>query len=222
MRTPRRQGQTKEDKSAKPAARSAGHGFRLKSQISNLKFPLVLPWRLGVLAFVFSPEIRKSPKARLVRKCADKRLKCESNMSSSESVIPPPAPLAALVGWLIPGAGYWLLGQRARAAIIGSVVLFLFAAGVLIGGVRVVDAPTEISPTALLNKPWFIGQVLAGPISVASALWADHVDPLRVSHSRSWEIGTLYTAVAGMLNLLALIDATHRAALAIPAEGEKS
>jgi len=31
------------------------------------------------------------------------------------------------------------------------------------------------------------------------------------SHSRSWEIGTLYTAVAGMLNLLVIIDSAHRA-----------
>ena len=33
------------------------------------------------------------------------------------------------------------------------------------------------------------------------------------SHSRLWEIGTLYTAVAGMLNLLAIIDSSHRAAI---------
>jgi hypothetical protein len=143
-------------------------------------------------------------------------------MNSSEQVIPPPAPLAAVFAWLIPGAGYWLLGERGRAVIIGLCVLALFAAGILIGGVRVVDAPTELSPAALLNKPWFIGQVLTGPISVAAAIWADHVDPSFVSHSRSWEIGTLYTAVAGMLNLLALIDATHRAALAEPREGEQA
>ena len=33
-----------------------------------------------------------------------------------------------------------------------------------------------------------------------------------VSHGRVNEIGVLYTAVAGMLNLLAIIDASHRAA----------
>ena len=32
------------------------------------------------------------------------------------------------------------------------------------------------------------------------------------SHARVNEIGVLYTAVAGMLNLLAMIDAAHRAA----------
>jgi hypothetical protein len=31
------------------------------------------------------------------------------------------------------------------------------------------------------------------------------------SHARLAEIGTLYTAVAGMLNLLAIIDSSYRA-----------
>jgi hypothetical protein len=139
-------------------------------------------------------------------------------MDSPTQVIPPPAPLAALCAWLVPGAGYWLLGQRARAIIILLAVLAVFVMGVLIGGVRVVDAPTQLTPTEILQKPWFIGQVLAGPVSLGAAFWAHNLDPLRVSHSRSWEIGTLYTAVAGMLNLLALIDSSYQAALAGPSE----
>jgi mannitol-specific phosphotransferase system IIBC component len=134
-------------------------------------------------------------------------------MSSRPRVIPPPAPLAALCGWLVPGAGYWLLGERVRAVIIGASVLLVFAAGILLGGIRVVDAPTQIGMSALLEKPWFIGQVLIGPLSVVTAITADRVPTDRVSHGRSWEIGTLYTAIAGMLNLLAIIDAAHRAAL---------
>jgi len=135
-------------------------------------------------------------------------------MDSPDPVLTPPAPLAALAAWIIPGAGYWILGQRVRGLVVAVSILAIFAAGVLIGGVRVVDAPTEIGITALLQKPWFIGQVLTGPISIIAAIYANHVDVLRVSHSRSWEIGTLYTAVAGMLNLMVLIDATHRAAAA--------
>jgi hypothetical protein len=55
----------------------------------------------------------------------------------------------------------------------------------------------------------------------ASALSVDLAKPtsnsptphegVAMSHSRSWEIGALYTAVAGMLNLLAIIDSTYRA-----------
>jgi hypothetical protein len=130
----------------------------------------------------------------------------------------PPA-LVALIGWLIPGFGYWLLGRRIRAVIVALCVVFVFAMGVLIGGVRVVDAPTELGFGSLLQKPWFIGQVLTGPVSIVAAVWAGHVDESHTSHSRSWELGTLYTAIAGMLNLLALIDATHRAATEPAGEG---
>jgi hypothetical protein len=122
-----------------------------------------------------------------------------------------------MFGWLVPGGGYWLLGERVRAVIVGVSVVAVFAMGMLIGGVRVVDAPTVLGIGPLLEKPWFMGQVLIGPIGVAAAIAAEHVDgpdaDYRTEHvatSRSWEIGTLYTAVAGMLNLLVIIDAAHR------------
>jgi hypothetical protein len=77
----------------------------------------------------------------------------------------------------------------------------------------------------LSDKPWFVGQILCGPISLVAAMVSVHeARPVAVagsagpdgspqqyvpmSHARSWEIGTLYTAVAGMLNLLAIIDST--------------
>lgn len=135
-----------------------------------------------------------------------------------------PAPVIALTGWLLPGGGYWLIGQRARATTVCITVLVLFFLGILIGGVRVVDAPAWEPPRGdrtnligrTLQKPWFIGQVLTGPVSLAAAYWsselaADGASPDPLSHARVAEIGTLYTAVAGMLNLLALIDAAHRA-----------
>jgi hypothetical protein len=66
----------------------------------------------------------------------------------------------------------------------------------------------------IANKPWYVGQILAGPIclvaSAASLSAARHGVPM--AHARLNEIGTLYTAVAGMLNLLVIIDAAHRAA----------
>jgi hypothetical protein len=92
----------------------------------------------------------------------------------------------------------------------------------LIGGMHVIDAPTGLSVQLVLQKPWFIGQVLAGPVTLfASHLannWGMHIDPMTgkqmvgvaMSHARVNEIGILYTAVAGMLNLMAIIDAAYR------------
>jgi hypothetical protein len=126
---------------------------------------------------------------------------------------PASAAAVAITGWLIPGGGFWLLGQRARAVTIGTTIIVMFMFGILIAGVRVVEAPPGV--WQILQKPWFIGQFFTGPLALIAAWtsrelalsrWADVI-----SHARVAEIGTLYTAVAGMLNLLAIIDSTHRA-----------
>lgn len=90
------------------------------------------------------------------------------------------------------------------------------------------------------SKPWFIAQVLTGPTALASAALSvyaagpKYVDPpsfesnypqepvdtgrqagmiprAPVVHSRTQDIPTLYTAIAGMLNLVVIIDTAHRA-----------
>jgi 4-amino-4-deoxy-L-arabinose transferase-like glycosyltransferase len=145
-------------------------------------------------------------------------------MSQTAPVPPRPTPFpaaVALLGWLIPGAGYFLLGERIRAAIIAPVLLALFIAGVLIGGIGVVEAPASFAPASVLDRPWFIGQVLIGPASVAAAITASHLDDSQTATSRSSEIGMLYTAIAGMLNLLAIIDSTHKSVInLVEAEGK--
>lgn len=130
-------------------------------------------------------------------------------------------PLVALAGWLLPGAGYWLIGQRTRAVTVGVTILLVFFGGILISGVRVVQAPDMGAPgnvfQRILQKPWFIGQVLNGPVGIGAAWVSDKLaDSPTYRHietkARLAEIGQLYTAVAGMLNLLTIIDAGFRSA----------
>lgn len=145
-----------------------------------------------------------------------------------------PAPVVALAGWLVPGAGYALIGQRARALFSGVAIVVVFMMGLLIAGVRCVDVPgydaygnvrtvgrlgkgqsvLRADPVhAILDKPWYIPQVLTGPIALGASVWSVKVsDTVGKSTGRLWDIGTLYTAVAGMLNLLTILDAAHRAA----------
>jgi hypothetical protein len=132
----------------------------------------------------------------------------------------PPPPLVALAGWILPGSGYWLIGQRLRGITIGITIIILFALGILIAGVRCVEAPDMQAEgsviSRVLQRPWFLGQALAGPIGLGSAYASDVAAKSPIykniqSKSRIAEIGTLYTAVAGMLNLLAIIDSAHRA-----------
>jgi hypothetical protein len=165
--------------------------------------------------------------------------------SNTVSSIPPP--LVALAGWVIPGAGYWLIGQRTRGTIVLAAIVALYVLGLLIAGVRVIEVPgydkngeqIRISGTRLVspnegaydssgwiltnggfvseiaNKPWFVGQVLAGPISLASAAasigLAQRGPDFPRPHAPLETVGTLYTAIAGMLNLMVLIDSAYRA-----------
>ena len=135
-------------------------------------------------------------------------------MAEPQSPKLPPPPLVALAGWAVPGLGYWLIGQKSRALVVGLTILALFVLGLAIGGVRVIEAPAAYSLQGVLGKPWFIGQVLAGPITLATNhianTWGEHGAPY--SHARVYDIGTLYTAVAGMLNLMAVVDSAYRAA----------
>lgn len=158
---------------------------------------------------------------------------------------PSPA-LVAAVGWLVPGGGYWLLGQKSRALVIGITILCIWVMGLLIGGIRIIEVPKfddegafmphprSVRPEDLRsgrvraatlfqeirNKPWSIAQVLAGPVAIvsgAASVYTSRPDAdtgevsVEVPHARMWEIPVLYTAVAGMLNLIAIIDASHRA-----------
>lgn len=127
-------------------------------------------------------------------------------------------PLAALLGALVPGLGHWHLGEPRRAARICAGVLGLFFGGMLIGGVDVVDSREDFW--------WFLGQAPVGPIAFA-ADWA-HQNRLKASDPREtdgaeWfernsprriksighlnEIGSLYATIAGMMNLVCIIDA---------------
>jgi hypothetical protein len=156
-----------------------------------------------------------------------------------------PGPLVALLGWLAPGAGYWIIGERARALIIFVSILTIYLIGLLVGGVRVIEVPgydtkdgtqlrvfggRRVSPrdreyaharwimldrphSEIANKPWFAAQVLAGPVSLASAYLSNHFAQQNAAkgHAPLDNIGTLYAAVAGMLNLFVIIDSTFRA-----------
>ena len=166
-------------------------------------------------------------------------------MSNGHARVSPP--LVALAGWLVPGAGYWLIGQRARAVIVGVTIVTLFVLGVLFAGIRVIEVPGWDDAGMLVrvdhlgrrfrrtdsgyshgrwvltgggligeiaNKPWYIPQIVAGPITIvtsALSVKAAQAGVARV-HARLMDIGVLYTAIAGMLNLLVIIDSSYRAA----------
>jgi len=118
----------------------------------------------------------------------------------TDGTVPHRSPVAALVfGWVFPGAGHAYAGQRGKAVLFGVLITGLLVAGFAMG------RGTNLLP----NEWWFAPQLGAGgpaalltPLSQYLALRRpiDWASPVR-------EIGTLYTAVAGLLNLLVMMDA---------------
>ncbi|HUS44537.1 MAG TPA: DUF6677 family protein [Phycisphaerae bacterium] len=110
------------------------------------------------------------------------------------------SPVMALVlGWVIPGAGHAYAGRWGKAVLFAVLIIGLLVAGFALGG------GTNIQP----NEWWFGAQLGAGgpllaltPISQYLMVHGepDYADPVR-------EMGTLYTAIAGLLNLLVMMDA---------------
>ena len=84
--------------------------------------------------------------------------------------------------------------------------------------------------TQIADKPWSVPQALAGPIAIVSgalSLWAAHpaagtVQPIEAqSHARINELGSLYLSVAGLLNLMVIIDSAWRASQLSASASEK-
>lgn len=111
---------------------------------------------------------------------------------------------AGIYGWLWPGAGHIAQGRKKRGVLVMFGVLFLFFTGILIGGVDVVDREED--------HLWFLAQALNGPV----AFGADYVNQgrkqsvpavQRQSLAHVNEIGTLFVALAGLMNLVVILDA---------------
>ncbi len=121
----------------------------------------------------------------------------------------------AIAGWLIPGLGHLLLGQKGRAAILFASIGMLWLGGFFVGGVGVFDRKG--------HPIWFMGQMLIAPSVMVEVYHRtlkspagqpprpdDPTGTYQPSYGHVHEQGVLYTSLAGMLNLLAMMDVLYR------------
>ncbi|MFA6186592.1 MAG: DUF6677 family protein [Phycisphaerae bacterium] len=105
--------------------------------------------------------------------------------------------LVGVAGWWIPGAGHWIIGRPKRAAMIFFSIVSAFVLGIWLGSIAVIETP------------WFWAQILNSPV-VAYLAHVSKVFGL-VSYGKPREIGEIYTGIAGMLNLLCIVNAVYLA-----------
>lgn len=112
------------------------------------------------------------------------------------------APVLAL-GWLIPGGGHFLLRRPGRGAILMGAVVVMFAAGLLMRGTMFQPQTGDLL-TTVIYVGGFIGDLASG-ILYLLATWLGYNQPDVAGHVHDY--GTKFLVAAGLLNLLALVDA---------------
>lgn len=111
--------------------------------------------------------------------------------------------VVALVGWLVPGGGHFLLKEKKRSVIIFIAIVLTFCIGIYVGSIGVID------PVGAW--PWYLAQILNSPlVAVLGHFSAGGGFPV---YGRPSEIGQIYTSIAGLLNLLCVINAVYLAYL---------
>jgi hypothetical protein len=109
--------------------------------------------------------------------------------------------IVGLVAWAIPGAGHFAIKERKRAVIIFVTITLTFLIGLYVGSIAVVDSVGA--------WPWYIAQMMTSP---AVGILA-HITKTGqyVSYGKPYDIGQIYTSIAGMLNLLCIVSAVYMA-----------
>jgi hypothetical protein len=135
---------------------------------------------------------------------------------------------AAFLAWLVPGLGHYYQGRKGKAILYAVCILGLYLMGMLMGEGKIVYW-RWVNP---LNNPekfcvYYIGQFFAGlpalPALIQGTLrhyghdpilWGFLAEPSQIALNglqprlgKLVEIGTIYTTVAGLLNIFAIYDA---------------
>jgi len=123
-------------------------------------------------------------------------------MSKADSANSIPLLLSvALLSWIVPGAGHFLLKERKRSVIIFVAIVTTFCIGLFIGSVAVINPVSA--------KPWYFAQIMASPVvAVLGQITAAKGLPV---YGWTNEIGQIYTSTAGLLNLLCIVNAVYLA-----------
>ncbi len=139
-----------------------------------------------------------------------------SNTPLSNSLLR--APIAAILAWLVPGLGHIFLGHKVRGLIFLVVITLTFWTGVAVGGVKCVDPRKPVqqhsnthSQRGRARSWWFFAQIMNGGYAVATHAVGVRTERASYLSWPSGDIASVYTGVAGLLNLLIILDALVRA-----------
>jgi TM2 domain-containing membrane protein YozV len=117
------------------------------------------------------------------------------------------APAVAL-GWLIPGGGHFLLKRPGRGILLLLAIVSMFVCGLMMRGYMFQPQTGDLL-TTLINTGGFVGDLCGGLLYLLTVAFGyGQVDTPGHVH----DYGTKFLVTAGLLNLLAMVDAFEIAA----------
>ncbi|MGC8793337.1 MAG: DUF6677 family protein [Bryobacteraceae bacterium] len=117
-------------------------------------------------------------------------------------------PVVALA-WLVPGGGHFLLKRYGRAGMLGFAITGMYLFGLMMRGYlfQPVRGPDVLS--SLMNYGGFLGNVCAGLLYLLT-VWLGYSQPEIPGAVHDY--GAKFLVTAGLLNILAMVDAYEIAA----------
>ena len=106
--------------------------------------------------------------------------------------------LPLIAGWLVPGAGHFLLRKWGRGALLSASIVGMFAVGIAMQGMLFAGAHE------ILDVLGLAGDLGNGLLYVFAQLFGLGADQVRVTTA---DYGTRFIVVAGLLNVIAAVDA---------------
>jgi hypothetical protein len=134
--------------------------------------------------------------------------------SQSAAHVSQPAPAlnvwlpAVILAWVIPGGGHFLLKRTGRGALIFASVFLMFIFGLFMRGMMFTPQSGDVL-TTLINYGGFVADIAAGALYLVAAMFG-YSQPDMPGDVHDY--GTKFLVTAGLLNILAIVDAYEIAA----------
>jgi len=123
-------------------------------------------------------------------------------------VPPDRAAIGFVAAWLLPGAGHWLIGRRKKAVLYFATITATFLVGIALAQGRNFNYEQD--------SVYFLAYMFSGIESGLAWLLTSGLE--RNDPIRFYQLGFLYSAVACLLNVVAMMDFVSSCTRGIPAE----
>ncbi len=135
-------------------------------------------------------------------------VKSDKERLESVEKAPGKAWLMGAVAWLCPGFGHLLQGKWVRALFLGGAVWISFIAGLWMGGHLFIMKGDEQGGSSLYQLPPMIANLGTGLLYIICWFFGTGFsdDPMNAARA-TYEYGTTFLLIAGLLNYLSMLDA---------------